>query len=294
MADTTSATTRTPGIKIIHAGLFRTATMSMAKAYTILGYSTHHGLHNPRLNGNPYHLIEDAAHSTFPELLGPLPAGCPAGPRPRPVPYRREDWDRLFGNEYDVATDMASPFAEAMIEAYPEAKVVVVQRDFETWWPSFKTECLDGNFKSEAFSQFVLWNVMGTRVSFGAKAMFRAVLRRLDGGSVTTEEARVIYEGYYARIRKLVPEERRLEFHPSQGWGPLCEFLGKEVPLQEDGTVMPFPRINDAEQHQKLLKELVAEMNRALLKALARWLAIGVGISAVAVGVWRAAGSGGR
>ena len=31
-----------------------------------------------------------------------------------------------------------------------------------------------------------------------------------------------------------------LEYHVKEGWGPLCEFLGKDVPEGE------FPRANDA------------------------------------------------
>lgn len=40
-------------------------------------------------------------------------------------------------------TDLASPFALGLIRAYPDAKVIVVQRDFDRWWPSFKAEILD-------------------------------------------------------------------------------------------------------------------------------------------------------
>jgi hypothetical protein len=39
-----------------------------------------------------------------------------------------------------------------------------------------------------------------------------------------------VYEEYNAMIRGLVPKERLLEYHVSEGWEPLCEWLGKEVP----------------------------------------------------------------
>lgn len=41
-------------------------------------------------------------------------------------------------------------------------------------------------------------------------------------------------------IRGLVPKERLLEWSVEDGWEPLCEFLGKEVPGEK------FPRTNDA------------------------------------------------
>ena len=48
------------------------------------------------------------------------------------------------------------------------------------------------------------------------------------------------FEEHNAMVRKIVPKERFLEFQVTEGWGPLCGFLGKEVP---EGK--PFPRAND-------------------------------------------------
>ncbi|KAJ6114602.1 hypothetical protein N7486_000380 [Penicillium sp. IBT 16267x] len=44
---------------------------------------------------------------------------------------------------YDAITDLGSPFALQLVDAYPDAKVVIVQRDVEAGWLSFKTEVLD-------------------------------------------------------------------------------------------------------------------------------------------------------
>ena len=39
-----------------------------------------------------------------------------------------------------------------------------------------------------------------------------------------------------------LPPERLLHFHPKDGWGPLCAFLGVAVPA------MPFPRVNSRDE----------------------------------------------
>jgi hypothetical protein len=61
-------------------------------------------------------------------------------------------------------------------------------------------------------------------------------------------------EGYvmhYERTRAVVTRERLLEWHPKDGWEPLCEFLGREVPEGE------FPKVNQgnfvADLHHKML-----------------------------------------
>jgi hypothetical protein len=48
-----------------------------------------------------------------------------------------------------------------------------------------------------------------------------------------------VYEDHVAEVRSLVPPENLLEYKISDGWGPLCEFLGEEVPDTA------FPRGND-------------------------------------------------
>lgn len=42
------------------------------------------------------------------------------------------------------------------------------------------------------------------------------------------------FEAHYAHIRAIVPPERLLEYHVSQGWEPLCNFLGRPVPEEDD------------------------------------------------------------
>lgn len=52
-------------------------------------------------------------------------------------------------------------------------------------------------------------------------------------------------EGYLKHnehIRSIVPKDNLLEFRPEQGWEPLCNFLGKDVPKDE-----PYPRLNEGD-----------------------------------------------
>jgi hypothetical protein len=53
---------------------------------------------------------------------------------------------------------------------------------------------------------------------------------------------RQAYLEHYARIRELVPADNLLEFNPTDGWEPLCKFLGKPIPAT------PFPHVNNTNQ----------------------------------------------
>lgn len=126
------------GLLVIHAALFRMATRSLTEAYRILGYKTHHGTED--VLGNPWIGIEQAAEATWPNV---------PNARPR-AKFTRSDWDDLWGREYDIVTDLACPFVDQLIEAYPNAKVIIVQRDFESWWHSYETGVLDKIFSPTA------------------------------------------------------------------------------------------------------------------------------------------------
>jgi hypothetical protein len=48
-----------------------------------------------------------------------------------------------------------------------------------------------------------------------------------------------LYESHANWVRNVVPKDRLLEFEPSMGWEPLCQFLEKDIPNTE------YPRSND-------------------------------------------------
>ena len=96
------------------------------------------------------------------------------------------------------------------------------------------------------------------------KAMHKTLMGAFDAPDLKTlkKNARRTYEGYYARIREVVPPERRLEYRQGDGWEPLCAFLGKEVPD------VPFPNVNDQRNHRAYqMDQLRNEMTYVWKKA---------------------------
>ena len=84
-----------------------------------------------------------------------------------------------------------------------------------------------------------------------------AMLRILDSSSCseTLENALVavvgqVFRDHIEQVKSHVPADRLLVFEVKQGWGPLCAFLGKEMPDT------PFPNVNDTEQFQQLIHKI--------------------------------------
>jgi hypothetical protein len=49
-------------------------------------------------------------------------------------PYGRAEFDKLLGHCQGVSDIPAILFAEELIAAYPEAKVILTHRNFDTWY----------------------------------------------------------------------------------------------------------------------------------------------------------------
>jgi len=258
---------------VIDAGLMRTGTLSMARAYDILGLRAYHGLDISSMKREEgrrqWNVLEKAAEGTWPNVPGARPAQR----------FKREDWDSIFG-EYDAVTDVAAIFADQLVEAYPEAKVVIVQRDYEKWWASFQPQVLDGLVHSLVAPLLsLLMVIIGER---GVKAMQKTLMGAFDAkdGKGIRANSRKTYFAYYDRIREIVPPERRLEYKLGQGWEPLCAFLGKDVPD------VPFPNVNDRVEHRARQVLHFKQLMKECFDVLKPWLIGFFSVVMVFVAAW--------
>jgi len=157
----------------------------------------------------------------------------------------REEFDKLLGHCAAVTDTPAAMFYEELIEAYPDAKVVLVERDVEAWVksidpvvemmynPLILTYCFfDPKWMGKLRKIWAPW----------AKHFFHA--RDKDSFRGNLREG---YKRHSDGVRGCVPKERLLEYRLGTGWGPLCGFLGKEIPEME------FPRINESTAFKEML-----------------------------------------
>lgn len=87
------------------------------------------------------------------------------------------------------------------------------------------------------------WLRIASYVDWGA-ALYYPMLTKLFATFFQGDfpsRGKEVFRNYYDEVRRLVPRENILEYHISQGWDPLCEFLGAPKP------VVAFPRLNDTE-----------------------------------------------
>ncbi|KAJ7606810.1 P-loop containing nucleoside triphosphate hydrolase protein [Roridomyces roridus] len=242
-------------MEVLSLGMPRTGTTSLKAALQILGYNECYHMFNT------YHNIRD-----FDMWVEALAAKYDGQGK-----FGRTEFDKLLGHCMAVTDAPCSLFAPELIDAYPEAKVILVEREIEAWYKSFSI-IMDNSFVPAGVARIVafldpLWT--GRRTKF-----FRAWMEK-EFGANTAEEVREVardrYRAHYAEIRRITPKERLLEYELGSGWEPLCKFLGKPVPD------VPFPRANEAAE----LKEKMTVLRKKGLRRAVQNAAAGLFICVV-------------
>ena len=179
--------------------------------------------------------------------------------------FTRDDWDDLLGNYQAVTDSPAICFAEELITAYPEAKVVLVERDIERWYQSFEVMI------REMYNPIVsVLRILDPQLLGPLASLYYYVYKdrkgfcRTDNKEELQATARKLYREHYDDVRRLCPKERLLDFQLEDGWDPLCNFLGKQKPE------VPFPRLNEG----AALAEKFNEFNKRSLLLVLRNLAL--------------------
>ncbi|KAH8834827.1 hypothetical protein DL96DRAFT_1571915 [Flagelloscypha sp. PMI_526] len=224
--------TRTKPLRVICVGPPRSATESLSIALTKLGYTTLHGW--DLQFDNPAYLQQwvELARKKWCQPNATITA---------------EEFDERLGHADAIVDTIGYAFAREMIEAYPDAKVVLnTRRDRDAWQRSIEKTFLDESYRSPfirllcAFQSELFWMWEFT-FGYCIPGFFRT--GNLETGIVNCGQW--VYKEHEAMIRGLVPRDRLLEWTVEDGWDPLCYFLDHPVPLEA------FPRINSADEFVK-------------------------------------------
>jgi hypothetical protein len=216
-------------MRVLVLGMCRTGTTSLSTALRKLGY-TPHQMRAVLANPKELALWQEAVNTT---LLSP--ADRPASQKQMQA-YGKPEFDKLL-SEYDVVMDIPGcVFAKQLVEAYPDARVLLTTRDYASWEKSMQ----------ESIWCLCTWRVFVVARYFNITAMaslmrlVHSLFRAHNGNQYGGLKAKEAYERHYEDVRRMVPRERLLEVDPDTlSWEPLCAFLGREVPEEK------FPKLQD-------------------------------------------------
>jgi hypothetical protein len=216
-----NARTRKKPMRILVLGMCRTGTTTIGVALRKLGY-TPHQMRNVLTNPSELALWQEAINVT---LLPPQDR--PAAQR-NEAPYGKEEFDKLL-SDYDVVMDLPGCiFAKEMIEAYPDAKVILTNRNYEDWEASMQESiwCLD------TWRLFTFCRRLNMTQLAPLTQLVHSAFKVHNGNHYGGPKARSTFEKHYAAVRSSVPNDRLLELDmdAEMEWKTLCGFLEKEIP----------------------------------------------------------------
>ncbi|MAF83695.1 MAG: sulfotransferase [Gammaproteobacteria bacterium] len=194
-------------MKVIGAGYGRTGTVSLKEALEHLGYPCYHMQEVMQAYGRGHVDVWDQALTGHTDI----------------------DWTGLFAG-YEATVDFpACVFYRELMDAFPDAVVILSVRDPERWWNSFSK----------------LLSLVSKAQYFGFVPMFRKfsamnvhLVEYVFDGLPDKDRAIGCYLRHIEDVKEKTPAERLLVYRISEGWEPLCQFLDKPVPN------IPFPHAN--------------------------------------------------
>lgn len=270
-------------IQVIGAGLSRTGTASFSQALEILlnGPVYHCGTQStigPRSHLKTWisilqHWLSDHhRHTATKPPSSPTHTPPQTLPSPPETPNNTQILTLLSTHLEGYAAITDAPGAQLVPELltlYPSALVICTTRDATTWEQSFAQII---SLMTHPLLPWLLLPLPGMTTYFQYLSLVGAQWERLYGEIRPTRRS---YDAHLNWLRSVVPEGRLVFLDVKSGWGPLCEALGVEVPVD-----VPFPHVNDVEAFGGLVRRLV-------WRGVVRWVGIwGVAALGVGVAVW--------
>ncbi|MEZ5560256.1 MAG: sulfotransferase [Pseudomonadales bacterium] len=212
-------------IRVIGAGFGRNGTLSLKLALEQLGFD------------KCYHMMEVFQHPDHVRIWRDAAAG-------RPV-----DWDALFEG-YQSSCDWPScTFWQEQMAHYPDARVILSERDPERWYQSVMSTIYPGSLAQRASDDPAnqAWAAMAFELVWDGT--FHGRIEDKDYAIAT-------YLAHNQKVKDTVPADRLLVYQASEGWQPLCAFLGCEVPAT------PYPQVNTTEEFQGRVHDAQAQQQQ--------------------------------
>lgn len=200
-------------LKIIGAGFPRTGTTTLKQSLEILGFEK--AYHFKDLIADPSKLkywleIEKKGHTNFEQLF----------------------------DGYKASVDFPGyPYYKLLLKKYPEAKVILTLRDFDSWYES--------NFNT-------IWQVKPTNdcLTYMHETY---LIKQFNNQFASKDKARKLFHAHNNEVINYVPKEQLLVYEVKNGWEPLCSFLDLPVPKES------FPHLNKKENFPAMLEKMLSK-----------------------------------
>jgi hypothetical protein len=199
------------------------------------------------------------------------------------------DWDDLLG-DVEVLMDIPpGTFWSELLTYYPNAHVIVSRRtnlDMHAWHASLLSAA---KATVTGAPGWILWGLgwFDARLFWWYRCVaiwgFNWHLGNGDFGRYGLEIGIKHYENVEARLK--ADQRPYLDWCVTDGWEPLCEYLGKEVPRAENGEAEEFPWENRGGDEFKNKADRAILM--LVLRAVGKMVVVLGGLGVTGMALWK-------
>lgn len=166
------------------------------------------------------------------------------------------DWDSLYDG-FDGTVDFPGyPWYKEHMKRYPDAKVILTVRDFDSWYKSVDSTVYRAGPQTPGEKIKMMGKLLTNSrirkvvacIKFFKKTFFAG---EMDGKFEDKAHAKMVWERHIESVKAHVPPEKLLVYDVREGWAPLCKFLGVEEPAE------PLPHLNKKENFKEMLPKLM-------------------------------------
>jgi Sulfotransferase domain len=197
-------------LRVIGAGFGRTGTHSLKLALEQLGFAPCHHMYEVRAHPEQLAFWQAAARGELP------------------------DWDEVFAGFVAQVDWPGARFWRELAEHFPDAKVILSVRPADAWFDSLQATI--GPFLREPSAHD------DPDRHAHARMVHELIGRQIFDDRVDDRAHAIgVFRDHIGEVQRTIAPERLLTYQVSEGWGPLCRFLGVPVPDT------PFPHANSTE-----------------------------------------------
>jgi hypothetical protein len=145
-------------------------------------------------------------------------------------------------DRYDAFTDTPvyrPSLVKEMLNRYPNAKFIYIEKEQEAWFRSMDKVGLVSTYNNDLQAE-------RQKLSRFQICDLDAMAEVLKGQTFDMTSGVLSFLEHRQEVEMNIPQDQLLMYKFSQGWEPLCKFLGKEIPEKE------VPHLNQNTMFDKL------------------------------------------
>ena len=190
----------------------------------------------------------------------------------------KPDVKRVYQNADAAADTSGTFFFEEILAAFPDCKVILSVREEDSWVKSVVNQ-IEATY-AQRYHKMSMLSPTARKMQYVVDSCIDAVLGSRNPKSTYVFRKR--YRIHNQHVKSVVPADKLLVYNVKQGWEPLCDFLGCEVPtvafphenIKAEICYKPLEWSRSGQQRKKEMQRGVLVICSVLVVAVAAFIAI--------------------